>query len=196
MEILLVIQIILSAYLKGSGFLSHHIEALVHILRGKRTSFYVITCETRVNPVLEHLLHAHFSTMFCHICFISNNYNRHLALFHFIIPLRVHEIVPPGGDALIALDVREVEDNHTAISSSVKSVAQTLEALLASGVPDLERYLLPRIECHNFFHKVSADRWTLDLVDLFVLKVLDQSGLANVRVSDDHHFQESGLSMA
>ena len=122
-QVLLIIQIILRAYLKGSGFLSHHIEALVHILRGKRTSFYVITGKTRVNPVLEHLLHAHFSTMFCHICFISNNYNRHLALFHFIITLGVHEIIPPGGDALIALDVREVEDNHTAISSSVKSVA-------------------------------------------------------------------------
>jgi hypothetical protein len=110
--------------------------------------------------------------------------------------LRVHEIIPPGGDALIALDVREVEHYDTAISSSVKSVAQTLEALLASGVPDLERYLLPRIEGHNFFHKVSADGWTLYLVDLFVLKVFDEGGLADVRVSNDHHFQESGFAMA
>ena len=188
MQVLSVIQIILGAYLVGSGFLSHDVEALVHILRGECTRFYVIIGETRVYPVLKHLLYAYFSTVFCHISFVANDYDGHLWLIHLIIALRLYEIVPPGGDAFIALHVVQVEHNHAAISTSVESVGETLEPFLASSVPNLQRHLLPRIKGHNFFHEVSADRWSLNLVDLFVLEALDQSCLADVRVTYHNHF--------
>jgi len=136
-QVLSIIQIILGAYLIGAGLLSHDIEALVHILRGECASFYVIIGETRVNPVLKHLLYAYFSTMFCHVSFVANNYDGHLWLIHLIVALRFNEIVPPGSNTLITLHVVQIEHNHTAISASVESVGETLEPFLASCVPNL-----------------------------------------------------------
>jgi hypothetical protein len=121
-QVLPVIQIILGAYLIGTGLFSHDVEALVHILGGECASFYVIICETRVNPILKDLLYAYFSTMFCQVSFVANNYDGYMRLIHLIIALRFNKIVPPGGDALIALHVVQVEHYHTTISPSVESV--------------------------------------------------------------------------
>ena len=93
-------------YLVLSSFLSHDVEALVHVLRGEGARFDIVIGEARMYPFLKHLLHAHFSAMLCQVCLVANEYYRDLKVVHLIVALGINEVVTPGSDALIAFHVR------------------------------------------------------------------------------------------
>jgi hypothetical protein len=103
-----------------------------------------------------------------------------------IVSLRIYKVIPPCCDSLIAPVVSQVEYDDAAVCASVESVAQTLVSLLARRIPNLERYLFSISECHDLLHEVGADRRLLNFLDLFVLEVLYERGLAHVGVTNDN----------
>ena len=194
-QTLLVIHIILCVYLELSSLFSHYVEGLLHILRGECTRLYVIIGESSVYPILENLLDADLTAVLGHVGLVTYNDDRYHRLVHIIVALRVNEIIAPGSDPLIAFDISQIKDNHTAIGTSVKCVTEALKPLLAGSIPHLEWHLLTTVESHNLFHEVGADCRSLDFVNLFVLEVFDESCLSDIGVSNDHNLQKVGLPM-
>ena len=99
------------------------------------------------------------------------------------------EVVAPDIDALIAFTVRQVEHNDAAVGPAVKSVRQALKALLACGIPDLDRHNLACFSFDLFLHEICTYRRLLRDAGLTVLERVDYARLADARVADNDYFQ-------
>ena len=104
----------------------------------------------------------------------------------------VHELVDPGLDVIEGLGWRElyflvcdVIDQHTAVSSPVKSPSQTPELFLTGSVPDLklwyEYFQVDDLSIHNnfFLHEVCPDRSFVRIHKFLVHIRVEQGCLAD-----------------
>ena len=93
-------------------------------------------------------------------------------------------ILHPDCDVVKRLTVRDVEHQHDAVSAAVVGVGDGAEALLASGVPQLQLddFILT-LEGQNL--EVYANGGNIVRVPVLIGVAVEQGALANAAVSDD-----------
>ena len=91
---------------------------------------------------------------------------------------------------LETLRLSDIIDDNTAISTSVESLRQRHESLLACSIPDLKYNGTTIIKRDLLVRKVSTDGWLASLLKASIIKHLDQGSLPYERVPDDHDFHK------
>jgi hypothetical protein len=103
------------------------------------------------------------------------------------------ELIPPAVQVLECLGYIHVEYQHTAISSSVESYTQALEALLTSSVPNLHGNKAV-LNHHLLGQEVSTDSGFVLVAELLVHVLVHEGGLACTTVTQDDDLQQNLLS--
>ena len=91
---------------------------------------------------------------------------------------------------LETLRLSDIVDDNTAISTSVESLRQRHESLLACSIPDLKDNGTSIVKRDLLVRKVSTDSWLASLLKASIIKHLDQGSLPYERVPDDHDFHK------
>ena len=107
----------------------------------------------------------------------------------------LQEAVFPIGNILERPVVCHIIHEEGAVSSSVESCPKRLISFLSGGVPDLQCHYFV-VDGNLFVREVRADRGLEVLCEASVLKHLDQTRLADARVSDCHDLNEALLLRA
>ena len=170
-------------------------KEVLYVLQGDSTSLHVLNGLPRVNPVGINLPSVHLSTprfVGSQILLIAYEYYGHHEVLALILVgvNALQEVISPLFYSLVAFAICYVEYNYAAVSSSVKSVAQRLETLLASCIPDLKGHHLTCFCFYFLFYEVCAYCWFLANAGFFILVAFNKAGLSDTGVSDYDDLQK------
>jgi len=106
-----------------------------------------------------------------------------------------NELVHPALKIVERLSISDIVDQHTGISTTVESNTQRLEALLASGIPDLQSHQL--VVDHDLLSEEIGTNGGLVLVAVALVNILvHQRGLTDVAITKNDDLQEVFLAVA
>ena len=103
------------------------------------------------------------------------------------------ELLFPYAQIVERFRVRDIEYEYASFGAAVKCPAERLKALLAGGVPNLQRHHLEFatiLDLQPLRMEIRADGWLVHLRNAFTDVVLDNTCLSDCAVAQHHDFED------